>query len=63
MRIVHVVPYYPPPHSGGMEQVAFELATRSAALGHDVLVLTAANRGIAPGVTRMNSRLTVERLP
>jgi len=39
MKIIHVVAYYPP-HLGGMENTVKELAERTAALGHNVLVLT-----------------------
>ncbi len=43
--ITHLVSYYPP-HHGGMEQRVKELATKTAAEGYDVRVVTTDNGGV-----------------
>jgi glycosyltransferase involved in cell wall biosynthesis len=58
----HVVGYYPP-HVGGMEVVAEELAHELAARGREVSVVTSTiGRGGTPRTTK-DTRLVVRRLP
>lgn len=67
MHILHIVPYYAPAWAyGGSARIAYELATRTAAHGHTVTVLTtdaldAANRA-EPGAHTIDG-VTVHRLP
>ena len=67
MHILHITPYYAPAWAyGGSVRVAYELATRTAAQGHTVTVLTTdaldATRRAAPGMHTIDG-VTVHRLP
>lgn len=67
MHILHITPYYAPAWAyGGSARVAYELATRTAAQGHTVTVLTTdaldAARRAAPGMHTIDG-VTVHRLP
>ncbi|MBI4142290.1 glycosyltransferase, partial [Candidatus Uhrbacteria bacterium] len=54
MRIAHVVSTFPPYH-GGMGNVAREIAERTAAAGHEVVVVTP-RQGIMNQESRMRDR-------
>jgi len=60
MNIVYAVQYYPP-HTGGLEKVAHQLAERAAAAGHTVHVITFALPGQKPGTVR-EGQVTVHRV-
>ncbi|MBI4433298.1 glycosyltransferase family 4 protein [Candidatus Uhrbacteria bacterium] len=61
MRIAHVVSTYPP-YRGGMGNVAWELATRTAAWGHTVTVMTPA-AGRASSTARGDTKCDGEVVP
>lgn len=61
LRILHVVPFFPP-HLGGMEQRTFELACEQARRGHDITVLTSAEPGL-PASEDTGEGFRIERVP
>ncbi len=61
-RVIHVAPYYPP-HLGGMETVAREIAERTARAGVEVSVLTSAiprHASTAPGTPPVHRCAAIE---
>lgn len=61
LRIAYVCPRYAP-HVGGMERLVERIATRMAAAGAEVEVLTQERAGVAPSCERIG-RLLVRRFP